>query len=346
MTTRFLDEAVISVRSGDGGKGCVSFRRERFIPKGGPDGGDGGRGGAIDVEASGRHRTLADFRFRRLFKAQNGRPGSGRNRTGKDGEDILIQVPLGTVILDEDTGETLADLIQEGQRIRIAQGGKGGRGNQHFATPTRRAPRFAQPGLPGEARRLRLSLKHLADIGLIGLPNAGKSTLLSSLTPARPRIAEYPFTTLTPNLGVLAYGNGEILTVADIPGLIQGASQGRGLGIRFLKHIERTRLLLHLVDVAEGLQASSAMDAFVSVRAELEQYSPALLEKEQIVLLNKVDALPAERLHEVDGVRRSFEAMGLSCLSISALAGQGLEELKAILKRKLIHEDGERESGE
>jgi GTP-binding protein len=341
MTKRFLDEAVITVRSGDGGKGCVSFRRERFIPKGGPDGGDGGHGGGIDVEASGRHRTLADFGSRRLFKAQNGRPGAGKNRTGKDGQDVLIRVPLGTVVLDEETGETLADLVRDGERVRIVEGGKGGKGNQHFATSVRRAPRFAQPGLPGESRRLRLSLKHLADIGLIGLPNAGKSTLLSSLTLARPEIGNYPFTTLTPNLGVVTYEDGESLTVADIPGLIRGASRGKGLGIRFLKHIERTRLLLHLVDVTRLSEEGAPFESYSSVRAELEQYNPALLEKEQLVLLNKIDALDAEPGGTLEDIRREFEQRGVATMAISALTGEGLEDLRAALRRMLPNERDE-----
>ncbi|MFO7785956.1 MAG: GTPase ObgE [Thermodesulfobacteriota bacterium] len=340
---RFLDEAVITVRSGDGGRGCVSFRRERFIPKGGPDGGNGGRGGSVFVEGAARLHTLGDFSSKRFFNARRGGPGAGRNRTGKDGLDVVISVPLGTVIQDEDTGEILADLVQEGERIMIASGGRGGKGNSHFATSTRRSPRFAQPGLPGETRRLRLSLKHLAEIGIVGLPNAGKSTLLSRLTAATPETADYPFTTLTPNLGVLAYDDGEALTVADIPGIIEGASRGKGLGIRFLKHIERTRLLLHLVDAATGPSSHPPVEAYLSVRAEMGQYSTALLEKEQIVLLNKVDTLPAGRLPEVDEFRRSFEEKGLTCLAISALEGQGLNELKTVLRRKLIHEDREQE---
>jgi len=341
MTKRFLDEAVITVRSGDGGKGCVSFRRERFIPKGGPDGGDGGRGGGIDVAASGRHRTLADFSSRKSFSAQNGRPGAGKSRTGKSGRDVLLQVPMGTVVLDEETGEVLADLVREGQRIRILEGGKGGKGNQHFATSTRRAPRFAQPGLPGEIRRLRLSLKHLADIGLIGLPNAGKSTLLAGLTFARPQIADYPFTTLTPNLGVMTYDDGEALTVADIPGLIRGASRGRGLGIRFLKHIERTRLLLHVVDVTRLVEEENLVEAYGSVRMELEQYNRELLEKEQIVLLNKIDALDSARAGELEEAIRAFERQGVPTMAISALTGQGLDELRAALRRMLSSEKDE-----
>jgi GTP-binding protein len=335
---RFLDEAVISARSGDGGRGCVSFRRERFIPKGGPDGGDGGRGGSVFAEATGRLHTLADFSSRRHFKAENGRPGAGRNRTGKDGRDVVIRVPLGTLILDEETGEVVADLVHEGERVAIAEGGRGGKGNQHFATSTNRAPRFAQPGLEGEERRLRLSLKHLAEIGLVGLPNAGKSTLLSRLTAAAPQIADYPFTTLTPNLGALTWEPGESVTVADIPGLIEGASRGKGLGIRFLKHIERTRMLLHLIDAAAPPPDPPPLEAYRSVRAELEQFDPVLLEKEHLVLLNKVDALPPERMAELDAVREAFEQRGVACMAISALAGEGLEELKAVLRGKLLHE--------
>ena len=334
---RFLDEAVITVRSGDGGRGCVSFRRERFIPRGGPDGGDGGRGGDVYAQATGRLHTLADFSSRRLFKAESGRPGAGRDRTGKDGRDVVIQVPLGTLILDEESGELLADLVRDGERVAIAAGGRGGKGNRHFATSTHRAPKFAQPGLPGETRRLRLSLKHLAEVGLVGLPNAGKSTLLSRLTAAEPQIADYPFTTLTPNLGVLSWEAGESLTLADIPGLIEGASTGKGLGIRFLKHIERTRLLLHLIDASAG--SPDPMAAYLSVRAELERFDPVLLEKEHWVLLNKIDALPPGRASVLDELQGAFEARGVGCMAISALEGKGLEELRALLRRKVRHEE-------
>ncbi len=298
------------------------------------------------MKASGRLHTLADFISGRHFMAQRGRPGSGGNRTGKDGRDVLIEVPLGTVISDEETGETLADLVQDGECIQISPGGLGGKGNAHFVSSTRRSPRFAQPGLPGETRRLRLSLKHLAEIGLVGLPNAGKSTLLSRLTAAKPETADYPFTTLTPNLGALVFDDCEALTVADIPGLIEGASQGKGLGIRFLKHIERTRLLLHLVDVTAHASLPSPVEAYLSVRSEMEQYSPELLKKEQIVLLNKVDSLSGDRLPEVREISRSLEDMGLSCLVISALKGQGLQELRKMLKGKLIHEERKQEQRE
>jgi len=340
--SRFLDEAVIAVQSGDGGRGCVSFRRERFIPKGGPDGGDGGSGGSVFIEATTRSRTLADFDSRRHFKAQDGRPGSGRNRTGKNGRDVRIEVPVGTVILDEDTGEEVADLVRDRQRVRIAAGGRGGKGNQHFATSTNRAPRYAQPGLPGESRKLRLSLKHLADIGLIGLPNAGKSTLLSRLTAARPDIADYPFTTLSPNLGVLSFEDDESLTVADIPGLIQGASQGRGLGHRFLKHIERTRLLLHLLDGAQPVEEGEPLGDFLEVQTELAQYSPALLERERVVLINKIDAHEPGRHRDIGVLRERLQERGFETLVLSALTGEGLDALRAVLKRKLLDERKER----
>jgi GTP-binding protein len=342
--SRFLDEAVIAVQSGNGGRGCVSFRRERFIPKGGPDGGDGGGGGSVFIEATTRTRTLADFDSRRHFKAQDGRPGSGRNRTGKNGRDVLIEVPVGTVILDEDTGEEVADLVRDGQRVRIAAGGRGGKGNQHFATSTNRAPRYAQPGLPGESRKLQLSLKHLADIGLIGLPNAGKSTLLSRLTAARPDIADYPFTTLSPNLGVLSFEDEETLTVADIPGLIQGASQGRGLGHRFLKHIERTRLLLHLLDGAQPVEDGELLEDFLAVQTELAQYSPALLERERVVLINKIDAHEPGRHRDIGVLREQLQKMGFETLVLSALTGKGIDALRALLKRKLL--DERKENGE
>jgi GTPase len=342
--SRFLDEAVIAVQSGNGGRGCVSFRRERFIPKGGPDGGDGGGGGSVFIEATTRTRTLADFDSRRHFKAQDGRPGSGRNRTGKNGRDVLIEVPVGTVILDEDTGEEVADLVRDGQRVRIAAGGRGGKGNQHFATSTNRAPRYAQPGLPGESRKLQLSLKHLADIGLIGLPNAGKSTLLSRLTAARPDIADYPFTTLSPNLGVLSFEDEESMTVADIPGLIQGASQGRGLGHRFLKHIERTRLLLHLLDGAQQVEDGEPLEDFLAVQTELAQYSPALLERERVVLINKIDAHEPGRHRDIGVLREQLQKMGFETLVLSALTGKGIDALRALLKRKLL--DERKENGE
>jgi len=332
----FLDEALITAESGDGGRGCVSFRRERFIPKGGPDGGDGGDGGDVIVRATDRLNSLLPFRYRRTFKAQKGQPGRGRNQNGKGGKDVVIEVPPGTIIQDPDTGETFADLIVDGQEVLLLKGGRGGWGNQHFATAVNRAPRKAQPGLPGEERRFRLTLKTLAHIGLIGLPNAGKSTLLAHLTTARPKIADYPFTTLVPNLGVIVLDEGKTLTLADIPGLIEGASRGRGLGLRFLKHIERTGLLLHLIDVAyaprEGL-----LEDFDQVMKELETYSSALAEKPQMVLINKMD-LYASKHRDVDEMIRVLKERGYEAFPVSALTGRGLEEVKKALAKEFFHD--------
>jgi GTP-binding protein len=328
----FVDEAVISVRSGDGGRGCVSFRREKYIPKGGPDGGDGGNGGDVIIRATKRLHTLTDYNLRKHFKAQNGRPGRGKDQTGKDGKDVILEVPLGTIIYDHESGELLADLIQEDQEIFAIPGGKGGKGNQHFATPTNRTPRIAQPGLPGQKRIIRLSLKYLADIGLIGLPNAGKSTLLSRLTNARPRIDGYPFTTLVPNLGVLVFDDESTLTMADIPGLIDGASEGRGLGHRFLRHIERTRLLLHLIDITY-VPEHDLLEDFFSLKDEMEKFDPSLIQKDQMVLINKTDIHSPEH-RNIESIIRAFEEMGIDAVPISALTGEGLDEVKQVLARK------------
>lgn len=329
----FLDEAVISVASGDGGKGCVSFRRERFIPKGGPDGGDGGDGGNIIIETSNRLHTLSDFSSKKHFKAQNGRPGKGQNRTGKNGDDIIIKVPLGTTIYDNDTGEILADLILDNQEIPILSGGKGGKGNRHFATSTNRTPRFAQTGIPGQTKNLRLSLKHLADIGLIGLPNTGKSTLLSRLTMARPKIDGYPFTTIVPNLGIIEFDEEKSLTIADIPGLIEGASQGKGLGHQFLKHIERTRFLLHMIDITQVKTDNLLHDVNLLLN-ELKKYDPELLLKEKMVLINKIDLLTNGR-NKLEKIISELKASGMESLPISALKGEGLSELRDIIRNKL-----------
>jgi GTP-binding protein len=330
----FLDEALITVKSGDGGRGCISFRRERFIPKGGPDGGDGGDGGDVIVRATERLNSLIEFRYRRIFRARNGQPGKGRNQSGKSGDDVVIEVPLGTIFQDAGSGETLADLVRDDQNVVLLKGGRGGRGNQHFATSTNRAPRKAQPGLPGEERRLKLTLKYLADIGLIGLPNAGKSTLLSRMTAARPRIAEYPFTTLVPNLGVIALDEEKSLTVADIPGLIEGASRGRGLGHGFLKHIERTKLLLHLIDVTY-VPEHRLLEDFERVKGELEAYSPSLAQKPQIVLINKMDLYsPGHR--DMESVKKALQEKGYQVFPVSALTGNGLEEVKQALLRNFF----------
>jgi len=330
----FVDEAVITIRSGDGGRGCVSFRREKYIPKGGPDGGDGGRGGNIVLRASTRLNSLIDFRFLQHFKAQGGEPGRARNQTGKDGRDVVIEVPIGTLVFEQETGQVLVDLQREDQEVSILQGGRGGKGNQHFATPTNRAPRKAQPGLPGQQLRLRLSLKFLADIGLIGFPNAGKSTILSRLTSARPKIDSYPFTTLIPNLGVISFEDQKTLTVADIPGLIEGASQGRGLGHHFLKHIERTSLLLHVMDITY-IPTRDILEDFHIVRGELERYHPSLAQKDQIVLINKMD-LQAREYRDIGGIRKALAAIGMASFPISALTGEGLRDLKLALARKFI----------
>ena len=332
----FLDEAIITAHSGDGGKGCISFRREKFIPKGGPDGGDGGDGGNIIVRASKKLHSLTDYGARKYIKSQPGRPGGGANKTGRNGKDVILEVPLGTIIYDQESGEIVADLIGENQEILLLRGGIGGKGNRHFATSTHRVPRLSQPGLPGQRQKLRLSLKYIADIGLIGLPNAGKSTLLSSLTGARPQINSYPFTTLTPNLGIILYDDESTLTVADIPGLIEGASEGKGLGHRFLKHVERTKFLLHLIDITYQ-PADHILEDFYTIRNELERYHLSLLKKKQIVLINKIDAvLPGHR--DINEIKKVIIDLGLETFAISALTGEGLDELKQILAGRLLYD--------
>jgi GTPase len=330
----FLDEAFITAVSGDGGKGCVSFRREKFIPKGGPDGGDGGNGGSIIVRASTRLHTLTDYSSRKYLKAQKGQPGRGKNQSGKNGADLIFEVPLGTIIEDSDTGEFLGDLIHDKQELILLPGGKGGKGNQRFATSTNRAPRIAQPGLPGKEKRLKLSLKFLADIGLIGLPNAGKSTLLSRLSMAHPKIDSYPFTTIFPNLGVMYFDNESSLVIADIPGLIEGASQGRGLGHRFLKHIERTKLLFHVLDITFQPEKDIIED-FCTLKNEMNAFSPQLAQKPQMVLVNKMDIYGPEH-RDLKALQKSLEELGVESLPISALTGEGLEELKKIIRERWI----------
>lgn len=331
----FLDEAVISARSGDGGRGCVSFRREKYVPKGGPDGGDGGKGGDVTVRATKKLNLLNDFSSRKYFKAQNGQHGKGKNKTGKGGSEVVIKVPLGTLIYDGESGDLLADLTRDKQEILLLRGGLGGKGNQHFATPTNRAPRIAQPGLPGVTKKLRLSLKFLADIGLVGLPNAGKSTLLSRLTMACPKVGDYPFTTLVPNLGVMTFSDERTLTMADIPGLIEGASKGRGLGHRFLKHIERTKVLLHIIDVTHT-PTHHILDDFLTLREEVEKYNPSLIEKDQMVLINKID-LYSKGPRELGRIKQALDEMGMESLPISALTGEGLDELRQALARKFFN---------
>jgi GTP-binding protein len=329
---RFVDEAEITVKSGDGGAGCVSFGRERFLPKGGPDGGDGGKGGDVVIRATGRLYSLYDLSSRGFFKAQNGRAGGSNNRSGKRGTDIEILVPIGITVKDQESGELLADLVYENQQAVLAEGGAGGKGNKHFATATNRAPRFAQEGQKGTEKRLKLQLKLIADVGIIGLPNSGKSTLLARISDAHPRIDDYPFTTIAPNLGVMSVDDDQFLTIADIPGLVQGASIGKGLGHRFLQHIERTRLLLHVIDVSQPL-SGGLLKAFRVVDEELSQFHPSLRKKEQVVIINKID-LTSPGTKGIQRICRPFHGLGYECLAISASTGQGLEELRQLLRKK------------
>ena len=323
---KFIDEVRITVQSGNGGAGCVSLRREKYIPRGGPDGGDGGRGGDIIFKATTKKRTLYHLQFNRLYKAKNGTGGQGNNRAGKGGDDLIIELPPGTLVIDADTGDILKDLVDPDEVFVVAQGGRGGLGNARFKSSTNRTPRFAQPGEPGQTLNLRLELKLLAEVGIVGLPNAGKSTLVSTVSSAKPKIADYPFTTLTPNLGVVKTNRREPFIVADIPGLIEGAHTGTGLGIRFLRHVERTRILLHLVDVA-AIDPDHPLKDFETVNRELHQYSQALAQKPQIVVLNKMDVDWAE-----DAAMLFKEAYGKEdLLQISAATGKGLDKLTAAL---------------
>ncbi len=328
--SRFVDQVKIYVKAGDGGHGCVSFRREKYVPRGGPDGGDGGDGGDVILEASRHLHTLYDFHYRTRFQAENGRPGMGKKMKGRDGRDLILKVPLGTVVRDAETGEVLYDFTRDGERFVVARGGKGGRGNARFATPTRQAPRFAEPGQPGEERWLILELKIIADVGLVGLPNVGKSTLLSRISAARPKIADYPFTTLTPNLGVVKLSEERTFVVADIPGLIEGAHRGAGLGLEFLRHIERTRVLLY---VLEAFKYEKVFEDFELLQKEMRHYHPALLEKPAAIALNKID-LVTER-QKLDLIKSSFEEKGLPVYLISAATGEGIKELLEGLWRLL-----------
>ena len=333
---KFIDEAIITIQSGNGGHGCVSLRREKFVPRGGPDGGNGGKGGDVVFVTTTHKRTLYRFRSQKHFPACNGSPGQGKDKTGKNGADLIIEIPPGTVLTDMDTGQTIKDFAEADQRAVIARGGRGGRGNAHFKSSTHRTPRFAQDGEPGEFLRLKLELKLLADVGIIGLPNAGKSTLITALSSARPKIADYPFTTLTPSLGVVHTNWGDPFVVADIPGLIAGAHKGVGLGFRFLRHIERTRILLHLVDVSD-LDSDNPRRDVDTVQGELTLYDKALSRKPQLVVANKID-MPGAR--EAAGVLQA--ALGeVEILSISALSGEGLQRLTSkIIQTLEAHHDG------
>jgi len=329
----FVDEAKISIKAGDGGNGCVAFRREKYVPRGGPSGGDGGNGGSIYLEANPNDNTLLRYRYNREFKADRGRHGEGSNCTGHSGADMILQVPVGTMVYDGETNETLADLATPGQRFLAAHGGRGGRGNQHFAKPWHQAPREHEDGHPGEERQLRLELKLLADVGLVGFPNAGKSTLISVISAARPKIANYPFTTLEPNLGVVnadggtgGHGTelGRTFVVADLPGLIEGAHEGAGLGIRFLKHVERTRLLVHLIDTSDATDADP-IHSFEVITGELKAFSESLSEKPMIVVASKLDATTDPT--RVNELRAFCEKQRLPFHCISAPTGDGVKEL-------------------
>jgi GTPase len=328
----FIDEAKIRVAGGAGGDGCVAFRREKFVPRGGPSGGDGGHGGSVYLESSEHLNTLLKFRYNREFVAERGRHGEGSNRHGRSGEELIIEVPAGTVAYDEGTGEELCDLAAPGRRFLAAKGGRGGKGNARFATSTNQAPRRATPGTAGQERVLKLELKLLADVGLVGFPNTGKSTLISRLSAARPKIADYPFTTLEPHLGVVALDAERSFVMADIPGLIEGAHQGRGLGTRFLKHLDRTRLLLHLIDVAENLDRNPVEDYGVILR-ELRKFSLALSEKPMLLVASKVDAASQEG--RLLTLRRFCDRQGQRLYEISSLTGEGLEDLKRAVWSRL-----------
>jgi GTP-binding protein len=329
----FIDEATIFVKAGDGGRGCVSFRREKFVPKGGPDGGDGGKGGDIILQADRNLRTLLDFRYKRRYTAERGEHGRGSDQKGRDGGDCLLRVPAGTLVRVGESGEVLVDLIGHEQRFMAAQGGRGGRGNARFRSPTNQAPRYAEPGEAGEARWLSLELKLLADVGLIGLPNAGKSTLLARISAARPKIAPYPFTTLMPQLGIARLRDDSSCVVADIPGLIAGAHDGKGLGHQFLRHIERTRLLIHLVDLATASE-DDPLTSFEMVTGELFAYASALAQKPQLVAATKMDIPSAKEIWE--RFQPAIAARGLRVIAISAVTGEGIGTLLDEIHRELI----------
>ena len=322
---KFIDESLIRIQAGKGGNGCLSFRREKYIPKGGPDGGDGGHGGSVYLEADESLNTLSDYRYQKLYKAESGAGGRGRNCSGKAGGDLVLKVPVGTSAYDDETQELIGDLTSPGERLLIARGGRGGLGNTHFKSSTNRAPRQTVPGTPGEERPVRLELNVIADVGLLGLPNAGKSTLIRAVSAARPKVADYPFTTLVPNLGVVSLDQHRSFVMADIPGLIEGAAMGAGLGIRFLKHVMRTRLLLHVVDMLpmDGTPAEQAL----TIARELENFSPTLAEHERWLVLNKVDVLPEEELElNRQAVIEALDWQG-PVYCISALDGTGVQPL-------------------
>ena len=324
---KFIDEATIDVSAGDGGAGCASFRREKFIPFGGPNGGDGGRGGSVWAEADRNINTLIDYRYARRHEARNGEAGRGSDQFGAAGDDIVLRMPVGTIVTDAETGDLITELLEHGQKVLLVKGGDGGFGNLHFKTSTNRAPRQKTPGWPGEKKKLQLELRVLADVGLLGMPNAGKSTLITAISNARPKIADYPFTTLHPNLGVVRVGPEQSFVVADIPGLIEGASEGAGLGHQFLRHLQRTRLLLHVIDFAPFDDSVDPVAQARAIVAELKKYDPALHAKPRWLVLNKLDMVPeAERAARVKDFIRRFRWKG-PVFEVSALARQGLAPL-------------------
>lgn len=335
---QFIDEVVIDVAGGDGGNGCVAWRREKFVPLGGPAGGDGGNGGSVIFEADSRLTTLLDLHYRRRLDAERGEHGRGRDQYGKGGEDMRVRVPVGTQVYDAGTGELIVDLDAPGKTHVVARGGKGGRGNIHFATPYDRAPRRAEPGEAGERRKLRLELKLLADVGIVGFPNVGKSTFIASVSRARPKIADYPFTTLVPNLGVVSLGEERSFVVADIPGIIEGAAEGAGLGLRFLRHVERTRLLLHLITVDPDPARDPLRDYDVLL-AELQRFSPELAKRPMVAAMSKMD-LPDVR-EALPRVREALAARGVELLPMSAATHEGVQDVLIALERKLSKPEGD-----
>jgi GTP-binding protein len=340
---KFIDEVDIEIVSGDGGKGFVGYRREKYVPMGGPDGGDGGEGGHVYFEGDEGLNTLLHFRGLKTFKAQTGGDGAGSNMQGACGDDMILKVPVGTLIYHKETGDLLCDITEHGQKYKAAEGGNGGKGNAHFKSSTHQTPRFAQNGQPGTSIPVHLELKLLADIALIGLPNAGKSTLISSISAARPKIADYPFTTLEPNLGVVELGE-KTLVVTDIPGLIEGAAEGKGLGIKFLKHIERTAALVHLIDCSMFLEEYEAIEAYMTVRSELEKFNPDLLNKKEIVCLTKIDAMTEE---EIEKFRSSMEeTIDRRVLPISGVSGRNIDLLKQLMlkTKEVIQEELKKEA--